>query len=184
MLKIKEVIIITASMFLMLPVPAFALEFLEPLPGLSSENVSLSSYLGWLFPFILTVVAVLAVIMIVIGGLELAGGGSEGLKTGGKNKIEGAIYGLLLAVSAYLILYTINPDLVNMKLGIAPAVVKQRQTDIGVTTGTNTISATFDASAEAYNTREKCEQSGINTHGERFIGGIFGGGKCTWVYKK
>lgn len=94
---------------------------IEKLPGLNTTSLTLSSYLGWLFPFILTIVAILAVIMIVIGGLELIGGGSEGLKTNGKKKIEGAIYGLLLAVSAYLILNTINPNLVGTSLSINTA---------------------------------------------------------------
>lgn len=118
------------GVILMSPVSAFAYKLLEPLPGLAdSDNVTLSSYLSWLFPFALTVTAVLAVIMIVIGGLQLAGGGSESLKTSGKKRIESAIYGLLLAVSAYLILNTINPNLVNMSLSIDPIKMKEENRD-------------------------------------------------------
>ena len=111
-------------------VSANAYALLEPLPGLDKVNVTLSDYLGWLFPFILVVASILAVIMIVIGGLELAGGGNESLKTKGKEKIESAIYGLLLAVSAYLILYTINPNLVNGKLGIDSVDVKRNESSV------------------------------------------------------
>ncbi len=129
-LKIKMVIIMIAGLVLLSPVSVFAYTLLEPLPGLGKEVKGLADYLGWLFPFALTVAAILAVIMIVIGGLELAGGGNEGLKTSGKKKIEGAIYGLLLAVSAFLILHTINPDLVNMSLSIGSATLKENaQTD-------------------------------------------------------
>ncbi|MCR4283989.1 MAG: pilin [Parcubacteria group bacterium] len=129
-LKIKGLAVIALGVILMSPVSAFAYELLEPLPGLNETDVTLSSYLSWLFPFALTVTAVLAVVMIVIGGLQLAGGGSEGLKTAGKKRIESAIYGLLLAVSAYLILYTINPNLVNMSLGIDPITKKEDPVDI------------------------------------------------------
>jgi len=181
--KIFLVSIFCFSLFAFRFSVAHGYTLIESLPGLSSQNVSLSSYLGWLFPFALTVTAVLAVIMIVIGGLEIVGGGNEGLKTSGKKKIEGAIYGLLLAVSAYLILYTINPDLVNMNLGIDPVSIKQQDRGVGVTPGT-TVSVTFDALNGPYTTREKCEAGGIKTVGDRFKSAIFVGGKCTWFYNK
>lgn len=106
---------------------------IESLPGLakSGGSTTLSGYLGWLFPFALTVAAVLAVIMIVIGGFELIGGGSEGLKTSGRKKIENAIYGLLLAVSAYLILNTINKDLITTSLSSVTPI-----TEVKIETGT------------------------------------------------
>jgi len=135
MLKIKGLAVIALSMILMSPMPAFAYKLLEPLPGLNNVNVTLSSYLKWLFPFTLTVVAILAVLMIVVGGLELVGGGSEGLKTSGKKKIEGAVYGLLLAISAYLILNTINPNLVNMNLDIKPVTIENDSAGVSISTG-------------------------------------------------
>jgi len=72
MLKIKGLAVIALSMILMSPMPAFAYKLLEPLPGLNNVNVTLSSYLKWLFPFTLTVVAILAVLMIVVGGTVAA----------------------------------------------------------------------------------------------------------------
>ena len=92
---------------------------LESLPGFNKKtDVSLSDYLNWLFPFMVTVAVILAVLMIVVGGVELIGGGSEKLHTDAVNRIQRAVIGLLLALSAWLILYTINPDLVSFDLGI------------------------------------------------------------------
>ena len=39
-----------------------------------------------------------------------------------KSKMKNAIYGLLLALGSYLILYTINPDLVNVKITALPPI--------------------------------------------------------------
>lgn len=72
-------------------------------------------YAQFLYPFALSVAAVLAVIMLIIAGLEMMTA-SEGLRSDAKQKIWGAVLGLLLAVGSYLILNTINPDLVKLKL--------------------------------------------------------------------
>ena len=59
--------------------------------------------------------AVLAVIMIIIAGLEMMTA-SEGLREDAKKKIWGAVLGLLLAVGSFLILRTINPQLINLNI--------------------------------------------------------------------
>ena len=54
--------------------------------------------------------------MIVIGGVQIIfSGGSSGKIAEGKKRITEAIWGLILALAAYLILYTINPDLISLK---------------------------------------------------------------------
>lgn len=73
------------------------------------------SYARFLYPFALSVAAVLAVIMIIIAGLEMMTA-SEGLREDAKKKIWGAVLGLLLAVGTFLILRTINPQLLNLRI--------------------------------------------------------------------
>jgi len=52
----------------------------------------------------------------VIGGVQIIfSGGSAGKVADGKRRITEAIWGLILALAAYLILYTINPDLISLK---------------------------------------------------------------------
>ena len=78
------------------------------------KNVTLSEYMAWLYRFALVLAGFLAVMMIVIGGVTyIASGANEGLKTKAKGYINGALQGLLLAIVAYLLLYTINPSLVT-----------------------------------------------------------------------
>src|SRR3989344_3148463 len=68
--------------------------------------------------------AVLAVIMIVIGGIEYMTSELVSSKEQGKEKIQGALLGLLIAVGAYALLNTINPDLLNTNVKIDPEVIK------------------------------------------------------------
>lgn len=89
------------------------------LPGLikGGQRTDFISFLRWFYPFLLSVAAVLAVVMIVIAGVQWAGSmGSEAAITSARDKLTNAILGLVLAFSAWLILNTINPDLVKLKL--------------------------------------------------------------------
>lgn len=83
-------------------------------PGAPPPNDWLS-YARFIYPFVLSIAAILAVIMLIVAGLELMTA-SEGMKSAAKEKIQNAVLGLLLAVGAYLILKTINPDLLNLQI--------------------------------------------------------------------
>jgi len=79
-----------------------------------SENVTLEEYLTWAFRFVLALAGFLAVMMIVIGGVEyIISGASESMRGEAKKRIENAIWGLVMALVSYLVLYTINPSLVD-----------------------------------------------------------------------
>jgi len=100
------------------PAPKYTL--LESLPsagdGDLSNDVTLSEYLGWLFKFALVMAGFLAVLMITVGGIiYMASGGNESQITKAKERINNALWGLLLAFASYLLLYTINPQLVSFK---------------------------------------------------------------------
>ena len=93
---------------------------LQPLPTNSGEdlktNVTLKQYLTWAYKFALALTGFLAVMMIVIGGVEwIISGASESMRSEAKKHINGAITGLIMALVAYLVLYTINPSLVNFE---------------------------------------------------------------------
>ncbi|NUQ57733.1 MAG: hypothetical protein HUT38_04610, partial [Candidatus Paceibacter sp.] len=56
------------------------------------------------------------VLQITIGGVMwIASGANEKTRGEAKSKIESAIWGLVLAFAAYLVLYTINPQLVSFE---------------------------------------------------------------------
>jgi hypothetical protein len=96
--------------------------FLAPLPGQEDFNPTgegggdLGKYLNVMIKLFIGICAVLAVIMIVIGGLEYMTNELVSEKADGKNKIKAAVFGLILALGAWTLLYTINPDLLDTSL--------------------------------------------------------------------
>ena len=98
----------------------FTFTLLQPLPTESGEflskNVTLKQYLTWAYKFVLALTGFLAVMMIVIGGVEyIISGANESMRGEAHKRISGAITGLILVLVAYLVLYTINPSLVNFE---------------------------------------------------------------------
>ncbi|MEI6854461.1 MAG: pilin, partial [Bacteroidota bacterium] len=102
---------------------------LEPLPciagstsncgtGASGGGINIEDYIGYMFKFAIAISAFLAVVMIVWGGFEIMLSEAVQGKMDGKEKVYNAITGLLMVLSSYLILYTIDPRLVqiNVKL--------------------------------------------------------------------
>jgi len=108
--------------FLILPIKSSALSY-QPLEdaafkgfGEANKTGDLGIFLSQAFSFGLAIAAALAVIMIVWGGVEYMLSESLFSKEAGKERIKNAILGLLLALTSYLILWTINPNLLNFKL--------------------------------------------------------------------
>ncbi|MEI7777175.1 MAG: pilin [bacterium] len=84
----------------------------------------LGNYLQKIFAIGIGVAAGLAVIMIVVGGIEYMSTDAIGGKEEGKDRITSALWGLLLALTSWLILNTINPALLNMNLKVDPVVTQ------------------------------------------------------------
>lgn len=77
----------------------------------------LALYLQGIFSFLIWGAIILAMLMIVVGGFYyLTSAGNASRSGEGKDRIKWAIYGLILALSSYVILNFINPDLVRPKL--------------------------------------------------------------------
>lgn len=93
---------------------------LERLPGQEkTQDVTGVGYFGVVYNAALTITVVLAFIMIVIGGIEyMTSFANPGAKGEATKRITGALTGLVLALVSWLILNTINPALVNPKLGL------------------------------------------------------------------
>jgi len=81
---------------------------IAPLGPSLTGSVTLSQYLQGMLVFIIGIAGVLAVVMIVICGIQLMGSSVSG-KSAAKECIWNAIFGLLIAIAAWAILNTINP---------------------------------------------------------------------------
>jgi len=97
------------------PLSALALEYssIVNLPGFDTTYTGdTSSYIVNLFTLLIGIAGVLAVIMLVIGGIQYVGGaGSPSMRSSAKERIWGALLGLVIALISYLVLNSINPDL-------------------------------------------------------------------------
>jgi len=74
---------------------------------------SLSIYIVYAFVFIIVLSAIIAVVMIAIGGVEyIYSAGNPGVMGNAKSKIASSTLGLVILACSYLILTTINPNLI------------------------------------------------------------------------
>jgi len=123
-LKISIIILaLTVIIFSAGIVLAEPYKLLEPIGNLTevSTDQPFAQYVGGLLKFLVGFAAIAAVVMIVIWGIIYASStGKEATISNAKEGITAAILGLILALLSVLILFTINPDLVNLKINIPP----------------------------------------------------------------
>lgn len=72
------------------------------------------------FQLLLGVGSTVAVVMLVMGALTYMFSDVLNSKKNALGRIRNAMWAIVLLVSSYLILYTINPDLISFKLAINP----------------------------------------------------------------
>jgi len=90
---------------------------LATLPGLQEEeNVDISNYFQNIFNLLIGIAAVLAVVMIIVGGIQYMSTDAVSGKSEGRDRITKAVYGLILAIASWLILFTINPAILNFDI--------------------------------------------------------------------
>lgn len=76
----------------------------------------LGGYLKAIFQLGIGIAVTLAIVMLVVNGIQYMFSDIPGVKVSAKNNLGGIIFGLILAFSSWLILYTINPNLVEFDL--------------------------------------------------------------------
>ena len=102
----------------------------EPVPltiriGSIREVVDLGAYIQAVYTYAIGVAAVLAAVMMMIGGIQwLTAAGDSGRVSSAKGRITNAVIGLLLTIFAWVFLNTINPSLVRLQMPRIPMVKK------------------------------------------------------------
>ncbi len=146
---------------------------LEPLPGLpgcygpnpptSCKNASTGSFASLIpaaFKLLIGAGGLIAIVMIVLGALTYMFSDVVGNKTKALSRIRNAMWAIVLLLSSYLILYTLNPDLVSLKLTISTSnnftTYNATQSTTNSTNSTNSTSA-FSASSDTSATQTKTE---------------------------
>ncbi len=96
---------------------------MEIVPGQPRTNDFLK-YLEGLYKFGIAISAILAVFMISYGAFNyiITSAGNAAKMADSKEMILNAIFGLILALIAFLILFIVNPDLVSGLINDVPTV--------------------------------------------------------------
>lgn len=118
--KITYLSVIVTVMFFVGTVARAATDYtpLQPLPdiGEGTPTTNLTTYIPAAFNLAIVMAAVLAFVMITLGGITYATTDAVSGKAEGKERITNAVWGLLLVIGAYAILYTINPKILQFDL--------------------------------------------------------------------
>jgi len=85
----------------------------EKIPGAQPTN-DFITYLKSIINFGFAIVGILALFMLIIGAYQYLMAAGSGNAADAKDTITSALLGLVLGLTAWIILNTINPDLVKM----------------------------------------------------------------------
>ena len=109
-------IIFYSLFFVRFTLADYKIEVAIPGGPAAGTEVTLTDYIRYIYLFGLSLIGITALGALVYGGFTYMLSDTITSKDDAKKYIWGAISGLVLALAAYLILNTINPDLVNWSL--------------------------------------------------------------------
>jgi type IV secretory pathway VirB2 component (pilin) len=96
---------------------------MAPLGGVLEGSPNLTTYLQGIVQVTIGIAGILAVIMIVVCGIKLMGSPSASGKSEAKECVWNAIFGVLLALGAWILLNTINPLLLSNEVNLTEVTV-------------------------------------------------------------
>jgi hypothetical protein len=124
MMGVLAIVFCGAGGFLSAPLALAAGEFVPLAPvsglneGVSATHTGISAFLDNLYTFCIGIAVVLAIIMIIWGGFEYALSEAISSKSAGKQKITGAVFGLVLVLSPYVVFSIINPSILSLDVNM------------------------------------------------------------------
>lgn len=98
--------------------------------GETNKVTGISGYIVVLYEYMILLTSFAAVVMVIFGGFKWAtAAGNSGQIASAKTTITSALIGLILALTSYLLLYTINPALVDSDQLAIPQIVFETEDD-------------------------------------------------------
>ena len=118
--KTLIILIIAVNILASAPVFAAVADFgapvVETFRAFGQTRQGFITFLGWLFPLMLATATIIAVLSLIWAGFEwMAGAVSPPQIESAQKRIWAAVSGLALALGSWLILNTINPDLLSLR---------------------------------------------------------------------
>jgi len=123
MLMFKKIFLIIFIYFLK-PINSYAQGY-QPLVtntpiASAAGNSDINAFLTTIFNWGIGIAVSLSILVIILGGIEYMTTDAISKKEDGRNRIKAAVVGLLIALSSWLILNQINPDILKKKnLGLS-----------------------------------------------------------------
>jgi len=97
-----------------------------PGSGITIQPTSIGEYIRSIYRYAIGIVGILATVVLMFGGFRwLTAGGNASTISEAQEWIKAALTGLVLTFSAYLILATVNPALINLAPINAPGINKK-----------------------------------------------------------
>ena len=115
----KKILILVQIIFFLFPAFSLALELDYPeIGGFEiSLDMDLNELVAWFYYFIVGIAGLAAFGSLIWGGfLWLTSAGNASRISEAKERINSALWGLILILASYLILKAINPELVTLNL--------------------------------------------------------------------
>lgn len=110
-----------------IPIPTLP-KLSDVAPAIPGEAVTIpwvGEYFGAAYQYFVGIAVIIAIIMMMIGGLQWSASAGSGERiNAAKSKITNGLLGMFLALGSYLILFTINPDLVKFKALSIPSIIE------------------------------------------------------------
>src|SRR3990167_443589 len=96
---------------------------LEVRIGELTQAANIAEYIAGIFRYALSIGGVIATVMVVYGGVKwLLAAGDSGKISEAKTTITNAVLGLILLLGSYVILFTINPEIVRLRALKIPSI--------------------------------------------------------------
>jgi Type IV secretion system pilin len=136
------------------------------LPGPNGASAGVGGFVANFYTFALLISGILAFGAIVWGGVRYAAGrGNPSSESEGKSWITNALLGMLLLAGAYIILNTINPNILNLQLPAMPTLASPQAVNNG-TGGANQCGTSCFDNSDCTCAGQTCV--GVNDNGVGF----------------
>jgi len=128
----------------------------------------LAKYIGNMYKYGLVIGSILAVMMIMIGGIMyMVGGLNPSMISRGKEFIVGAVTGLVLLLGSYVLLKTINPNLVELQPIEVEIIKEAKITMVNLCSELDAAKYVFDGDMSCGNkVKFKAKDPGVDDSGE------------------
>ncbi len=114
---LSSVLLTLTLLAIIFPLPTLAITYTPLVEGMPTvESSDISGYINALYTLAISLAALLAVVKIILAGMKYILSDVVPSKSDAKKDIWGAVIGLLIVLSAVLILNTINPNLTDFNI--------------------------------------------------------------------